>query len=329
MSEFDNVENLEKEVEELYKQTYSDEEEAVEDVEEDSDAEEASTNDGASEDEVEATEDNESTESREPQEEAEEAEAEGTREGDTEVLTTDSESATKPDTPTEWELRYRELQAYTTKIAQQNAELLKQFSESKTDSDEKTKVEREQEALEKFTAEYPELAELILPVLDTVVKSKVEPVKGVIEDITEKTLTIEQTEFNKTMQEKVPDVMDILQSQDFAQWMQVDTLLPSNVKAQMFTSPKVTDATSLIGQYKLERKIRDDRIKKKKTNKTAKAAADTNVAVKDKNKSSFAKAKGDPRPKMTVEDIAAMSLEEFAKHEAEIDKYIASGSLII
>ena len=309
MAELNEVEQLEKEVEELYEQTYSvNEEDAEKENEEEVEEEKVKE-----EEETETQEDNQETEIQE--ETTEETEQETT-------------STTSTDTSDNWEQRYKDLQAYATKVAQQNAELIRQ-SELTKDSvvkdAENKELEKKQDALKAFTAEYPELAELILPVLESVVEDKVQPVQGVVQDITQQNLSRDQIDFNKNIQDSIPDVMDIIQSQDFAQWMQVNTLLPSNVKVQLFTSPEVRDATSLVGQYKL----RDDRVKKNKTNKTAEQAADTEVDVKATTQSTFAKTKNDSPNGFTAEEIGKMSLEEFAKNEAAIDKQIAAGGLII
>jgi len=313
------VQQLETELEELMKDTFETSESSETDVEETQDTD-------TSNDEDLDTSDTEDTDEGTSSDDAEEI-LDDTSETTEDESSETEESTTVADTSTDWEARYKEVQAFATKVAQQNTALVEQLQKlsSKVDSTTKDEVEdtidKRAQAMEAFKEEYPELAELLMPVLEVVAEEKIKPVTETIDTLTTAELTREQQDFNKQIQEVVPDVMDIVQSKDFADWMAADTMLPSTIKASLFTSSNVKDATSLLGQYKLEKRIRDDRLKQKKKttkNKAAADAASVDAGSTSKNPKTFSKTRKG-KPKFSIEEISKMSLEDFEKYEKEID----------
>ena len=313
------VEQLEKELEEAMGLSQETSEESTgegsEETQDMDTSEETETDEGAS------AETEEETQDEEIQGDASETEE------DTSEETTDTE-----DTSTDWERRYKEVQSFATKVAQQNTLLMEQLQgAAKPDSKEETSEKKEQavDYREKLAAEYPELAELLFPALKSIVEETIKPVQEVAQELTQDNLSRTQREFNEELMKAVPNVMDVIQTDDFASWLRADTMLPAVVKAQMFTSSSPKDATSLMGQYQLEKRIRDDKVKQAKANKNkntaAKNTADVESGSKNKNSRTFAKAKTSEGPSFTQNEIDNMALEEFEKHEPEIMEALSKG----
>ena len=242
-----------------------------------------------------------------------------------------SEDVKVEDTSPSYEDRYKEVQAYATKLTQQNAALLEQLQSTITPP--AVKEEEEKKAVIDFKAklaeEYPELTELLLPAVESIVSSTIKPVQEVAQELTQDNMSRVQREFNDQLVQAVPNVMELVQTDDFSQWLKADTMLPSATKAQMFISPDIKEASSLLGQYQLEKRIRDDRISKNKKiknkNTAAKDAVDAESGSKSKNPRTFIKSKEPDGNSFTQEEIDKMSLDEFEKREPEIMEALSKG----
>lgn len=313
------VEQLEQEVNELLnvdEQVDEEVEEPAQETSNQTDDEETST-----EDTSEASDEGNTNEEETPTEAEETPSAE-------------DDTASSEDTSTDWEARYKEVQSFATKTAQQNTMLMEQLQSlsSKPAAEvaeaAENAIDKAKESMDKFKEEYPELAELLMPVLDTVISDKVKPVKEVTDILSQDNTVRVQQDFNNQVQQTVSDAADIIQTDDFSQWMVADTMLPSTVKAQMFTSTVVKDAVALLSQYKFEKQIRDDRVKQGKThnkNKAVKDAAAVDASPKAKSPKTFMKTQTPDEKTYTNAEIDAMSLEEFAKNEKDIMAALQKG----
>ena len=320
------VQQLEQELEELLGETSTEEG--------DKPTQEDVTEESTSEEEQETTSTEESTSQEEVKTE-DAGSVEEQKSEDTDTNESPSDTQKTEEVLKTLEQRYRDVQAYATQLSQQNAALTQQM-QAATTSTQQQEVTAAMEAIkakrEKLITEYPELSELLLPVMEYIAKEEVQPIVETTTTLTQDNASRAQHDFDMSVTAVIPEAPVILKSRDFEQWMQVDTMLPASVKAQMYYQADVSAATSLLNQYQLEKKIRDDRMSQKQNKNTTKneqaaEAAAIDAGSKSNTTNIFAGTRKQG-PKFTQEDLAKMSVEEFAKQESEIMSALSAGLII-
>jgi len=299
----DVVEKLEGEIQELVKEHLAPEEEPAGEVEE-TPAEDAAP---------------------EGSEETEESQAEDTSESE-------SSDEGKPEQKEEvnpWEKRYNDLRPWTTRVSQENAALrseldaVKKYVAEMQEREKKISHESKDVAalLEPLKEEYPDLAEKLIPALDTAIKQQatsqrdeVAMLKNELNSLRQKATAGDVESFAKVVRNAHEDFETITGDLDFQEWLGKDSqFIPAKMKVAMFNDNDPASAISLLNAYKGERSPKKD------NKQAAKQAAEALSEPKSGGSNPHSLALKEGKSKFgTLADVVNMDNDEYEKHAAEI-----------
>ena len=304
------MEALEKEVEEMNKKHFSQEtpEEEV--------AEQETTDDETSEEtEIEAEESEETeAQAKEPAEEK-----------------TDSDE--KP--VNIYEKRYNDLRPWTTRVSQENAALKAELDSMRRYIESiKPNLPKPEDALSEAMApvkeEYDELADVIGPAIDKVVKNYISPLQAELNLLRQKAVRGDNEAFEQAVRAEHPHFDEDVQSVEFNEWLGKDSqYLPARIKVEMFqdrsNDPQV--AIKLLNAYHAE--IDNQKTTKKESHERAvRQAAQALAEPKAGGSNPHTLAMTDKKSKFgTLADVVNMDNDYYEKHAAEILADINAGIL--
>ena len=174
------------------------------------------------------------------------------------------------------------------------------------------------EDLEKFRQEYPDLYDTVETVAHLRSTEQVTQLQGQLEAIQQRESEIIRREAEADLIAKHPDFEEIRGSDNFHEW--ADTQ-PEQIQAWIYNNPDNAQlASKAIDLYKIESGIQTQTKSRSKPKKEGSAAD----MVSTKTQAIDAK-----EPKIWTErEIAAMSLDQFDKYEAEIQQAISEGRVV-
>ena len=174
------------------------------------------------------------------------------------------------------------------------------------------------EDLEQFREEYPDLYETVETVAHLQSEQHVEALRSKLSVIEEREAAIARREAESALYAKHPDFEDIRGDDKFHNWAQEQ---PEAIQSWIYENPdNVTLAIKAIDLYKMESGISTKKAKTRKSQPKSSAAD----FVSTKTTAVDAK-----EPKIwTQREIAALSMNQFDKYEADIDQAIMEGRVV-
>ena len=172
------------------------------------------------------------------------------------------------------------------------------------------------EDLEQFREQYPDLYETVETVAHLQSEQQVEAIRSKLSAIEEREAAIARREAESALHEQHPDFEDIRGDEKFHNWAETQ---PEAIQDWIYNNPNnVNLAIKAIDLYKLENGLAKNTKQKSRKSQSSKSAADF-VSTKTTGVDS-------KEPKIwTQREIAALSMRDFDKYEAEIDQAIMEG----
>ena len=225
------------------------------------------------------------------------------------------EESVAPKKRTNYKKRYDDLKRHyddkVNEFKQREQELLAQTSPSYT-------APKTPEDLEKFRQEYPDLYDTVETVAHLRSTEQVNELQEQLEAIQQREARIIRREAEADLIAKHPDFEEIRGSDSFHEWAETQ---PEQIQAWIYNNPDNAQlASKAIDLYKIESGIQTQTKSRSKPKKQGSAAD----MVSTKTQAIDAK-----EPKIWTErEIAAMSLDQFDKYEAEIQQAISEGRVV-
>ena len=221
----------------------------------------------------------------------------------------------KPD----YKKRYDDLKKhYDSKLNEfksREQELLEQAAENRP----AYKAPKSAEEIEQFRKEYPDVYEVVETVSHLQAEEKSKDLKEKLERLQEREKELLRKDAEKRLLEKHPDFEDIRNSDDFHNWAKEQ---PESIQDWIYSNAEDADlASRALDLFKKDFGIDVSKKEKSNSKQTKKSAADMvstkTTAVEPKQEKIWAET-----------EIAAMSMDEFDRHEAEISEAMIQGRIV-
>ncbi len=225
------------------------------------------------------------------------------------------EESVAPKKRTNYKKRYDDLKRHyddkVNEFKQREQELLAQTSPSYT-------APKTPEDLEKFRQEYPDLYDTVETVAHLRSTEQVNELQEQLEAIQQREARIIRREAEADLIARHPDFEEIRGSDGFHEWAETQ---PEQIQSWIYNNPDNAQlASKAIDLYKIESGVQTQTKSRSKPKKEGSAAD----MVSTKTQAIDAK-----EPKIWTErEIAAMSLDQFDKYEAEIQQAISEGRVV-
>ena len=228
---------------------------------------------------------------------------------------TSDEPYKKPD----YKKRYDDLKKhYDSKLNEfksREQELLEEVTKNKQNYT----APKTEEELEQFKKEYPDVYEVVETVAHMQSESKSKILEERLQKMQEREQQMLQKEAEKRLLDRHPDFEDIRNSDDFHSWAKEQ---PTSIQDWIYNNADDADlASRALDLFKKDFGIEISKKTKSNSKKTKESAADM-VSTKT--------TKVEPKQdKIWSEtEIAAMSMDEFDRHEAEISEAMIQGRIV-
>ncbi len=228
---------------------------------------------------------------------------------------TSDEPYKKPD----YKKRYDDLKKhYDSKLNEfksREQELLEEVTKNKQNYT----APKTEEELEQFKKEYPDVYEVVETVAHMQSESKSKILEERLQKMQEREQQMLQKEAEKRLLDRHPDFEDIRNSDDFHSWAKEQ---PTSIQDWIYNNANDADlASRALDLFKKDFGIDVSKKTKSNSKKTKESAADM-VSTKT--------TKVEPKQdKIWSEtEIAAMSMDEFDRHEAEISEAMIQGRIV-
>ena len=221
----------------------------------------------------------------------------------------------KPD----YKKRYDDLKKhYDSKLNEfksREQELLEQAAENRPGY----KAPKSAEEIEQFRKEYPDVYEVVETVSHLQAEEKSKDLKEKLERLQEREKELLRKDAEKRLLEKHPDFEDIRNSDDFHNWAKEQ---PESIQDWIYSNAEDADlASRALDLFKKDFGIDVSKKEKSNSKQTKKSAADMvstkTTAVEPKQEKIWSET-----------EIAAMSMDEFDRHEAEISEAMIQGRIV-
>ena len=221
----------------------------------------------------------------------------------------------KPD----YKKRYDDLKKhYDSKLNEfksREQELLEEATKNRTDYE----APKTEEELEQFKQQYPDVYEVVETVAHMQSESKAKVLEERLSKLQQREVEISQQEAEKRLLERHPDFDDVRNSDDFHTWAKEQ---PESIQDWIYKNADDADlASRAIDLFKKDIGMEVTPNKMKSSSKKTKSAADMvstkTTTVEPKSEKVWSE-----------REIAAMSMEEFDKHEAEISEAMQQGRIV-
>jgi len=216
----------------------------------------------------------------------------------------------------DYKKRYDDLKKhYDSKLNEfksREQELLEKAAENRP----QYKAPKSPEELEKFRQEYPDVYEVVETVSHLQAEEKSKDLKEKLERLQQREQELIRKDAEKRLMDKHPDFEDIRNSDDFHGWAKEQ---PKSIQDWIYNNADDADlASRALDLFK--RDIGIDVPKKSNSQKSRKSAADmvsTKTTTVEPQQTKI----------WTEKEIAAMSMDEFDRHEAEISEAMQQGRI--
>jgi hypothetical protein len=221
----------------------------------------------------------------------------------------------KPD----YKKRYDDLKKhYDSKLNEfksREQELLEEVTKNKTEYT----APKTEEELEQFKTEYPDVYEVVETVAHMQSESKAKVLEERLQKLQEREQEILRIEAEKRLTDRHPDFDDIRNSDDFHSWAQEQ---PKSIQDWIYKNADDADlASRALDLFKKDFGIDVPQKEKSNSKQTKKSAADMvstkTTTVEPKQEKIWSET-----------EIAAMSMDEFDRHEAEISEAMIQGRIV-
>ena len=180
------------------------------------------------------------------------------------------------------------------------------------------KAPKSPEEIEQFRKEYPDVYEVVETVSHLQAEEKSKDLKEKLEKLQEREKELVRKDAEKRLMERHPDFEDIRNSDDFHGWAKEQ---PKSIQDWIYKNADDADlASRALDLFKRDIGM-DSAPKKSDSKKSKKSAADMvstkTTAVEPKQEKIW-----------TETEIAAMSMDEFDRHEAEISEAMMQGRIV-
>ena len=228
---------------------------------------------------------------------------------------TSDEPYKKPD----YKKRYDDLKKhYDSKLNEfksREQELLEEVTKNKQNY----KAPKTEEELEQFKKEYPDVYEVVETVAHMQSESKAKLLEERLQKMQEREQQMLQKEAEKRLLDRHPDFEDIRNSDDFHSWAKEQ---PTSIQDWIYNNANDADlASRALDLFKKDFGIDVPKKTKSNSKKTKESAADM-VSTKT--------TKVEPKQEKiwSETEIAAMSMDEVDRHEAEISEAMIQGRIV-
>tara|TARA_B100000029_G_C17498725_1_gene931880 strand:+ start:469 stop:1332 length:864 start_codon:yes stop_codon:yes gene_type:complete len=179
------------------------------------------------------------------------------------------------------------------------------------------KAPKSPEELEKFKAEYPDVYEVVETVSHLQSEEQSKDLKEKIQRLQDREQELVRKDAEKRLMDKHPDFEDIRNSDDFHGWAKEQ---PKSIQDWIYNNADDADlASRALDLFKKD--IGMDVAPKKSNSKKSKKSAADMVSTKTTTVEP-------PQEKIwTEKEIAALSIDEFDRHEAEISEAMQQGRI--
>ena len=227
--------------------------------------------------------------------------------------TTKDEPYKKPDYKKRYDDLKRHYDSKLNEFKSREQELLEEAAKNRTEYE----APKTEEELEQFKQQYPDVYEVVETVAHLQSESKAKVLEERLSKLQEREAEIAQREAEKRLMERHPDFDDVRNSDDFHAWAKEQ---PKSIQDWIYKNADDADlASRAIDLFKKDLGI--EAAPKKTTSKKTKSAADMvstkTTTVEPKSEKVWSE-----------REIAAMSMEEFDKHEAEISEAMQQGRIV-
>ena len=178
---------------------------------------------------------------------------------------------------------------------------------------------KSEEELEQFKKEYPDVYEVVETVAHMQSESKAKLLEERLQKMQEREQQMLQKEAEKRLLDRHPDFEDIRNSDDFHSWAKEQ---PTSIQDWIYNNANDADlASRALDLFKKDFGIDVPKKTKSNSKKTKESAADM-VSTKT--------TKVEPKQEKiwSETEIAAMSMDEFDRHEAEISEAMIQGRIV-
>lgn len=247
--------------------------------------------------------------------------AEPTNEVDTSAVDQTETVQTEPTVP---ESRYKNLQAKMTQVSQENAELRRylaqlqeQVNQLQTQQQQSTPPDTDDD-LDALTNDYPEIATPLVK-RNKMLEQKLAQLEAQLGKVSDTATRFQESEAKtaaerhfQTIKAVHADFDEVTRSDDFHEWAETQ---PPIIQNCVKNGCSAEDAIMVLNLYKQSQGAPTEPV-------------DKLAAAKQAANPKMPKNPGKPtsnKTNWTREQIAKMSMDEFAKHEQEIDDAIAQG----
>ena len=217
----------------------------------------------------------------------------------------------------DYKKRYDDLKKhYDSKLNEfksREQELLEKAAENRP----QYKAPKSPEELEKFRQEYPDVYEVVETVSHLQAEEKSKDLKEKLERLQQREQELIRKDAEKRLMDKHPDFEDIRNSDDFHGWAKEQ---PKSIQDWVYNNADDADlASRALDLFK--RDIGMDTVQKKSNSQKSKKSAADMVSTKTTT------VEPQQQKVWTEKEIAAMSMDEFDRHEAEISEAMQQGRI--
>jgi hypothetical protein len=217
----------------------------------------------------------------------------------------------------DYKKRYDDLKKhYDSKLNEfksREQELLEKAAENRP----QYKAPKSPEELEKFRQEYPDVYEVVETVSHLQAEEKSKDLKEKLERLQQREQELIRKDAEKRLMDKHPDFEDIRNSDDFHSWAKEQ---PTSIQDWVYNNADDADlASRALDLFK--RDIGIDTVQKKSNSQKSRKSAADMVSTKTTT------VEPQQTKVWTEKEIAAMSMDEFDRHEAEISEAMQQGRI--
>jgi hypothetical protein len=235
---------------------------------------------------------------------------------DIEMVKNQEEDKEQPYKKPDYKKRYDDLKKhYDNKLNEfksREEELLKQAIPE-------YKAPKTEEELEEFKKQYPDVFEVVETVAHLQSESKAKVLEERLSQLQEREAQMRQEQAEKRLRERHPDFDDVRNSDDFHTWAKEQ---PDSIQQWIYDNANDADlASRAIDLFKKDIGMDVPAKKTKSSSKQKKSAADM-VSTKTTS------VEPNQEKVWSEREIAAMSMAEFDKHEAEISEAMQQGRIV-
>jgi len=221
----------------------------------------------------------------------------------------------KPDYKKRYDDLKRHYDSKLNEFKSREEELLDEATKNRTEY----KAPKTEEELEEFKNSYPDVYEVVETVAHLQSESKAKVLEERLSKLQAREAEISQREAEKRLMKRHPDFDDVRNSDDFHTWAKEQ---PSSIQDWIYKNADDADlASRAIDLFKKDIGMDVTPQKQKSSSKKTKSAADMvstkTTSVEPKQEKIWSE-----------KEIAAMSMDEFDKHEAEISEAMQQGRII-